>query len=148
MKAVQDHLPTLVGLARRNIVSESVECKLCGEGEETNDHLFSGCYIAMGILDFISHWCGIPNIYAFSGKDLIMAHTEAYMDNKKNKAVQAIIFTVVWCLWKSRNEAMFDNKDVNAAKIKQEIKALGYLWIKNRSCCKTITWIDWCNFTL
>ncbi|XP_022032770.1 uncharacterized protein LOC110933875 [Helianthus annuus] len=144
MPCFQSHRPTLVGLARRNIAIDSVARKLCDEGDENSGHLFSSCFIALSILEFISRWCGMPSVFAFSVKDVIMAHKNVYGDKKKNKAIQAIVFTAMWCLWKSRNELIFANKSVNVAKIKEDSKALGYLWIRNRSTYKTIMCKDWC----
>ncbi|KAJ0602422.1 hypothetical protein HanIR_Chr03g0139471 [Helianthus annuus] len=42
------------------------------------------------------------------------------------------------CIWKARNELIFSNKEISPAKVTEDIKSIGYLWIRNRSSCKSI----------
>ncbi|MFS7898099.1 putative reverse transcriptase zinc-binding domain-containing protein [Helianthus anomalus] len=92
-KALQDRLPTLEGLSKRNIHVESLTCKLCWEGTENSEHLLTSCYVASIVWDFVSQWCGIPNIYTFSVRDLVKVHKKAFNNKQKNKGVQAISCT-------------------------------------------------------
>ncbi|XP_076882090.1 uncharacterized protein LOC143530431 [Bidens hawaiensis] len=147
-KAEMDRASTLVGLTKRNVNAGSVVCRLCDEGEETSDHLLISCFYATMVWQFISNWCQIPPIYAFSVSDLLKVHKASILDRRKAKVLHAIILTTCWCIWKLRNELIFDNKSVNLSKIMEDIKALSYLWIKYRSPFSSISWKDWCNFSL
>ncbi|KAM0068036.1 hypothetical protein Hdeb2414_s0002g00068481 [Helianthus debilis subsp. tardiflorus] len=33
---------------------------------------------------------------------------------KRKKALHAVVLTVVWCIWKTRNEVLFHNDRMNA----------------------------------
>ena len=73
-RAFLDRLPTKIELVKRNVFTEDCLCALCEEGEETVDHIFTGCVFAARVWNGTSLWCGIPNIFAFSTKDLVNLH--------------------------------------------------------------------------
>ncbi|KAM0030221.1 hypothetical protein Hdeb2414_s0018g00534731 [Helianthus debilis subsp. tardiflorus] len=52
------------------------------------------------------------------------------------------------CVWKARNKLIFSNKEISSAKVTEDIKPFGYLRIKNKSSCKSISWSDWCRYCL
>jgi hypothetical protein len=106
-RARLDRLPSRVSLTNRNIQIDSIDCRLCGVEQETTSHLLVSCQVATWVWHFIGSWCGIPPIYAFSVKDLLSVHKYAPLDRKKRTALQGIIMTACWCIWKSRNEAIF-----------------------------------------
>ncbi|XP_022014336.1 uncharacterized protein LOC110913825 [Helianthus annuus] len=89
---------------------------------------------------FISEWCNISSLFAFSTKDLINIHSQVKVSKNKRKGIQAVIFTAAWCIWNPRNEAVFQNKVIGVNKMKENIKALGYLWVKNRFPCSNLEW--------
>ncbi|KAJ0929050.1 hypothetical protein HanRHA438_Chr04g0200691 [Helianthus annuus] len=64
------------------------------------------------------------------------------------KTVLSLIQTALWVLWKNRNDVTFNNKQANVARIKEEIRTYGFLWVKNRAKCNDLSWEDWCNFDL
>ncbi|KAJ0878916.1 putative reverse transcriptase zinc-binding domain-containing protein [Helianthus annuus] len=45
-RLIQDRIPTVIALQRRNVHLPSTQCKLCHEEEETTLHLFGSCLIA------------------------------------------------------------------------------------------------------
>ncbi|XP_021979550.1 uncharacterized protein LOC110875658 [Helianthus annuus] len=121
----------MAALIRRNIHGGSEAYRLGREGLEQCEHLFTSCHIAMMVWDFISRWCNIPYIYAFSVKDLIEVSKHIKASKERKKAIQAVVFTATWNIWKARNEAIFMNNLVSISKNKENIKALTFLWIKN-----------------
>ncbi|XP_076917464.1 uncharacterized protein LOC143577543 [Bidens hawaiensis] len=122
-KAEMDRLPTYVALVKRNVDVGST-CRLCGDYEETCDHLLTSCYFAMLIWQFVSNWCNIPPIFAFSVRDLLTFHEYCNLGLKKNKVLYGVILTACWCIWKTRNEMIFQNKTANISKTMKDIKSI------------------------
>ncbi|XP_022008104.1 uncharacterized protein LOC110907425 [Helianthus annuus] len=117
-RIVQDKVPTIMALARRNINVPDVRCKLCGDEEESALHLFGTCRITNQIWEFIVHWCRIRPIYVLELKDLAAIHKRNRGSNRWKKVVYMVIQTALWVIWKHRNDAVFHDKQINVARIK------------------------------
>ncbi|KAK1415847.1 hypothetical protein QVD17_31635 [Tagetes erecta] len=63
---------------------------------------------------------------------LFKSHKSINGSRLKKKAIQAIILTACWKIWKTRNEKVFDGKPVNITNLLHDIKSLSFLWAKNR----------------
>ncbi|XP_022041955.1 uncharacterized protein LOC110944608 [Helianthus annuus] len=135
-------IPTGVALLKRNIHVEDTLCPLCMSDDETTEHLFLSCFIASNIWNGVSAWCKVPNIFAFSIKDLLDFHLTLRVPEKKKVAVQGIIIIVCWSLWRARNNVKFSNLSVKIDSILSEVKSLSFLWFSNRSKFKGIGWRD------
>ncbi|XP_022031380.1 uncharacterized protein LOC110932345 [Helianthus annuus] len=147
-RAYQDRIPTRHALARRNIPVASTECILCGEANETVDHLFSICRIAASVWEKISEWVKIPPIFAFSFRDILSIHEGVGANRKTKDIIRGLIMIACWCIWKARNEKYFSSGKGCSAEIFGEVESLGYLWLKCRSIHKGIVWSEWCNSPL
>ncbi|XP_022020167.1 uncharacterized protein LOC110920252 [Helianthus annuus] len=138
-RAEMERLPTRCALAARNISVQNRTCVMCGNDDETSEHIFVSCQFAQLIWQNVATWCTIPPIIAFEIKDLLTLHEICSGSAKKIKALYAVILVTLWNIWKSRNEAVFQQKIPNTTKILDEIKALAYLWVKNRSKLVSLT---------
>lgn len=147
-RAELDRLPTRVNLLRRNIIVESVMCPICGDIPETPDHIFAACGFAQMVWTFVSQWCGIPEIYAFGLRDLLELDAVISGSAKFKKAFQAVCLTSLWCIWKARNQVIFEHKSPSLQKTTGDIKALSHLWVKSRSKQSGLEWNVWCRFNL
>ncbi|XP_021975560.1 uncharacterized protein LOC110870691 [Helianthus annuus] len=145
-RAEMERMPTKVALSNRNIPVNNRLCVMCGNYEETCEHLFNSCHYAQSIWLYIASWCNIPPIVAFDIKDLLTVHMVSAGPRKKIKALYAIILVTFWSIWKSRNELVFKQKEPSLAKSLDEVKAMAFLWVKNRSKMASLTWEDWCRF--
>ncbi|KAJ0830373.1 putative reverse transcriptase zinc-binding domain-containing protein [Helianthus annuus] len=132
-RLVMDRLPTMVNLAKRNIQVGSLMCKLCGESEETSEHLFVSCGLTQSIWDFVGSWCRLYGFFLFDVKDVLGYHRMTRGTKEWKKVVYTIIQTTIWCIWRARNNATFNGKQPLARNLKEEIRVLGYLWVKNRA---------------
>ncbi|KAJ0878040.1 putative reverse transcriptase zinc-binding domain-containing protein [Helianthus annuus] len=139
-------LATMDALKSRNIDRGDQTCVLCGECDETAEHLFSSCSFSSTVWALISLWCKIPCIWAFSVKDLLESHEFAGISGRKKDIIQGVIRIGCWVIWKSRNEARFNNKPVKMEEVIREIKSFGFFWFNARSKDIEINWLDWCNF--
>ncbi|KAF5806816.1 hypothetical protein HanXRQr2_Chr05g0226021 [Helianthus annuus] len=121
---------------------------MCGEEVESALHLFASCRIAEQIWEFVSRWCRIQQVFALELKDLANIHKSNNGSQRWKKVVSLVTQAAIWVIWKSRNEAVFEGKQPYVNKMKEEIKMLGYTWIKSRVKNVNISWSDWCNFDL
>ncbi|KAF5790976.1 putative RNA-directed DNA polymerase [Helianthus annuus] len=146
-RAEMERLPTRSALARRNVPVPNQLCVLCGEYEETCDHIFVSCHFAQSVWQNIAVWCKIPPIIAFGINDLLSLHV-SIPGSKRRKAVHAIVMVAIWSIWKIRNDVVFRQVSPIFTKALDEIKSMAYLWIKNRSKVVTLSWEDWSRFNL
>ncbi|XP_022019760.1 uncharacterized protein LOC110919816 [Helianthus annuus] len=133
-------------LKKRNIDRGDQTCVLCGEVDETVEHLFTSCNIASTVWSIVSMWCKIPMIWAFSVRDLLESHENIDLKGKKKQVIQGIIRIGCWSIWKARNESRFNNNPVKLEVIIREIKSVGFLWLNSRSKDSAVKWEEWCNF--
>ncbi|PWA79609.1 RNA-directed DNA polymerase, eukaryota [Artemisia annua] len=147
-RAELGRIPTAVALSRRNIQVMDVSCPLCGDDEETVDHLFTGCIISTVLWQHISSWCKVQNLFAFSFKDLLEAHNYVGLSGRAKDIFYGIIIIGCWSIWKARNNLKFQQKKVRMEDFIGEVKALGFLWAKNRAKLASLSWGDWCKFVI
>ncbi|XP_021995933.1 uncharacterized protein LOC110893121 [Helianthus annuus] len=146
-RAEMERLPTKCALARRNVAVPDRWCVLCGEYEETCDHLFVSCHYSQSIWQNLASWCRLQPIIAFGMNDLLTLHASS-LGPRKRKTIQAIVLVAFWSIWKVRNEVVFRQAVPNFTRTLDEIKSMAYLWIKNRSKAVSLTWEDWSRFNL
>jgi len=64
----------------------------------------------------------------------------------KSKVMHVVVMTTCWCLWKTRNEAVFNHRSPSVSAITVEIKNLGFLWVKRRAKWESLDWDAWSSF--
>ncbi|XP_022024771.1 uncharacterized protein LOC110925113 [Helianthus annuus] len=141
-----DRIATVDALSRRNIDVGSSLCGLCGDGEESVDHLFTSCSVASMLWTYIINWCKCHNMVIFSFRDLIEIHNHTGLDGKKKEALKGIIRIGCWVIWRARNESRFKNSEVNLNYIFGEVRKIGFLWYSTRNKGVSTSWVDWCKF--
>ena len=141
-------IPTADALRRRNIQVRDASCQLCGEVEESVDHLFTGCIFATVLWQHISSWCKVQNLFAFSFKDLLEAHNYVGLSGRTKDIFYGIIIIGCWSIWKARNNTKFQLKKAKMEEVIGEVKALGFLWAKNRAKLSSLSWSNWCKFVI
>ncbi|XP_076925934.1 uncharacterized protein LOC143588928 [Bidens hawaiensis] len=109
------------------------DCPACGEADETTGHVFVSCSLAQAVWQAVSTWCMVPHIFAFSIRDILELYKFIKGSKRQAKFFHAVYLVSVWCLWKARNDIVFNGMAVTAEIVVGNIKALGYLWVKNRS---------------
>ncbi|KAJ0780983.1 putative RNA-directed DNA polymerase [Helianthus annuus] len=147
-RAEKERLPTRCALADRNIPMQDRRCIMCGDYDETSEHIFVSCQVAQVIWQNVARWCSIPPVIAFGLKDILSIHEYSSSSATKKKALYAVVLITIWSIWKSRNEAVFQHKLPDTTKILDEIKAMAYLWVKNRAKMASLTWEDWNRFKI
>ncbi|XP_076917000.1 uncharacterized protein LOC143576894 [Bidens hawaiensis] len=141
-----DRIPVIPLLAKRNVLVGFLDCPACGEADETTEHVFVSCGLAQAVWQAVSTWCKVPHIFAFSIRDILELYKFIKGSKRKAKFFHAVCMVSVWCLWKARNDIVFNGMAITVEIVVGNIKALGYLWVKNRSGGSSLSWEDWCKF--
>ncbi|KAJ0578397.1 hypothetical protein HanIR_Chr05g0246871 [Helianthus annuus] len=84
----------------------------------------------------------------FSFKDLMDVHTTSRLNKQQAKVIHGLIIIICWVIWNSRNEKRFINKSCKAEDMVLAVKSCGFLWLKYRSRCSIVFWVEWCKFPL
>ncbi|XP_076920429.1 uncharacterized protein LOC143581548 [Bidens hawaiensis] len=141
-----EKIPVMTLLANRNIDVGSVSCPMCGDMDESVEHLFVSSGVARLVWQAVSSWCKITSIFALDIHDLLDLYKLTNFPKRKAKIFHAICLGSIWCIWKAINDLVFNGKPIMVESIVGEIKTLGYLWIKHRSGETSLLWEDWCMF--
>ncbi|MFS7968866.1 putative reverse transcriptase zinc-binding domain-containing protein [Helianthus anomalus] len=142
-RAHNERLPTRVALSRRGVAVQSLECPICGEYNETSEHLLVSCGFAQTVWSVVYQWCKAQPVLAFSLKDILDSHEEFDGSAKKKKAYHAVCLVTFWSLWNNRSELMFLGTRKSITSTVEEIKTKSFLWIKHRSKEVSMTWDQW-----
>lgn len=66
------------------------------------------------------------------------------MSNKKiRKGLRLIWHAVVWSLWMTRNDRIFNNSLHVADELVEDIKVLSWRWFLNRTCASACLFYEW-----
>ncbi|MFS7938860.1 hypothetical protein Hanom_Chr05g00444771 [Helianthus anomalus] len=79
--------------------------------------------------EFVLEWCNIVTL-----------HQSVGLNGVKKIALQGIIFTAMWLIWKSRNERIFSDRNRKVMEVIAEIKVLSFLWFRNKYKNACIDW--------
>src|SRR3954470_19418924 len=86
---------------KKRHLNKPEDCVFCSE-DESIDHLFFQCLVAKQVWNIISQFFGfaIGNDYLSVAKNWIL--------NKKHAVLNSVCSAVLWCLWKFRNDLIFN----------------------------------------
>ncbi|KAJ0432691.1 putative reverse transcriptase zinc-binding domain-containing protein [Helianthus annuus] len=121
-RAEFDRIPTKVALTL-----ESDVCPKCNDGPETSEHLFTSCEVSYRVWLSISKWFRLPPFILFSIRDILTLYETANMDKRKADILHGIMITACWCMWRGRNEKVFNKKDYATDRIFGEIRSFGFI---------------------
>ncbi|OVA05142.1 hypothetical protein BVC80_8895g8 [Macleaya cordata] len=96
------------------------------------DHIFLHCPIAREVWDFISSSFNITACAPPTVELLLCSWHRFKLPVKGRKLWQAIPYAVIWTLWKTRNEAVFQNEEVSFPKIILLLKGTLFYWSRGQ----------------
>ena len=137
-------IPTADALLRRGISVHSPNCRLCGVEEESADHLFVNCRVAMEVWEWLWSWCRVPSRTFANIEEILVLVNNWGGGGKKRKVLIACCYGVLWRLWLARNERVFQNRISSASRIMDDIISLVFMWFKHRGKLVNCNWNVWC----
>lgn len=68
----------------------------------------------------------------YSVKEIIECYTKLGLGKNERRIFKGVIFVACWCIWKARNNKIFNHNTLCSDKVFHDIKALGFLWYRSR----------------
>jgi len=118
-------------------------CVLCGNVEETTNHLFLHCNVVSVIWRKVLDWLNINFITPHN----LFSHFACWstLSNSRRlfNAFCLIWHAVIWSIWKERNATIFKNQVKNVDEVFEDIKALSWCWALSRLRISTCLFYEW-----
>ncbi|WJX96105.1 hypothetical protein P8452_77351 [Trifolium repens] len=141
-----DRVPTKENLRLRRVIPNDLvdNCVWCGDSRETSTHLFLHCKLALGVWYQIFKWLGViivvpPNLF-----HLFDCLSEAAKNGKSRKGFRLVWHSVIWCMWKARNDLIFNNVRKELLEVVEEIKIISWRWSAVRLKIPPCLYYEWC----
>ena len=115
---------TSAGLARRGLPHQD-SCPLCGEAEESIQHLLLDCVFARQIWHWVGRITDRTTYEPLVDEELGSWCTRQDLVLQNHKARRAICFLVMWMLWKHRNDVVLNGTFSSIPCLKQRIREEG-----------------------
>ncbi|PNX76224.1 ribonuclease H [Trifolium pratense] len=144
-KLLHNRVPTKYNLLLRGILNNDSEgcCVWCGN-RETANHLFLHCPTMFVVWYEIFKWLGVvvvvmpPNLFFLFDCFMVLAKTK-----KERKGLLLVWHSVIWSIWRARNNHIFKNKVVEPREIVDEVKVLSWKWTADRSKISPCLFYEW-----
>ncbi|KAL4563166.1 hypothetical protein LXL04_027201 [Taraxacum kok-saghyz] len=133
LRLKQNKIPVLNNLVRRGISVGNMVCKLCHQADEDTKHIFFHCSFATKVWKWFADWSKQGQFCPSDFRSLMEKASAGTRNKKARKMCTALCYTVLWVIWKWRNEGMFNNKKPNEMKAAEDIQLASYNWIRHRS---------------
>jgi hypothetical protein len=103
-------------------------CVWCDLHPESAKHLFLHCLTAHRVWYEIFYWLGVVIVMTPNFMSLFYCFSEAAKNKRMRKGFRLVWHTVVWCLWRARNDAIFNGIKKDPIEIVEDIKVLSWKW--------------------
>lgn len=147
-RAKLGQIPSLMALKGRGVNLGDTMCGGCRLCEEDCNHILKSCPIARQVMMAIWRWCDIDLDQHLTVRDLI--HDICRWGNCKKRRIGlvSIVYGSLWCIWRARNDRVFNGATKTPAMIFEEIKAIVFVWLKHRASKGDIVWENWSSSPL
>ncbi|XP_058729607.1 uncharacterized protein LOC131601494 [Vicia villosa] len=124
-----DRLPLKIPLIRRGVSVEPC-CVLCCGGDEDASHLFLYCSFSKQIWREISSWLGITvTLEGPVQEGLLSWVRECRKEGVGKNSASGIWLTIVWCIWRHRNDIVFNGASPILTDLVWYIKLKLWKWL-------------------
>ncbi|PNY15474.1 ribonuclease H [Trifolium pratense] len=105
----------------------------CGKAK-TENHLFFNCPIFAVTWRELVKWLEVPTVLPEGGYDHLVSFKSLICGKAKTKERLGVIwFSNVYCIWKVRNEMVFNHRGVDWEKVVEEAKVLSWRILRTRA---------------
>ncbi|GKB15075.1 RNA-directed DNA polymerase, eukaryota, reverse transcriptase zinc-binding domain protein, partial [Tanacetum coccineum] len=123
----------LVNLDRRDIDVGSILCPICLEDIETVNHIFFSCNMAKDLWSMFAIWWDIDIPVYANVSEWLEWLDDLAVSNKVRSYIDGVGDSLMWHIWKFRNESIFSSSLPKKALIWDSIVSHSFLWISSRN---------------
>jgi hypothetical protein len=140
-----DRIPTREILSVRGVILPADACcPFCVNVIESSVHIFLHCRIAAAIWYRLARWLGLSTVLPPSVLPSYVMMV-GFGSNKTRRRVFSIVWLAfVWAIWKSRNDRIFNNKDVSVEELVDYIQRLSWVWFIKSVAKGPCLLYEWC----
>ena len=133
-----DRLPTKVNLLNKGVSLDNNLCSICHGCPETAKHIFVECPKVLEVRRLINAWW---KIFSENGAG---NQRQNVCSKKAKNAQEAVLYAFRWCVWKKRNEVIFNGASFIPSLLANDIQAMAFCWFHYRSALgSSVSWLDW-----
>ena len=121
-------------------------CFLCGEEEESIDHILIQCSKARVLWELLFTLFGVSWVLPYSVRDTLCGWSGFNMGKKRIKVWKAAPSCIFWAVWKERNRIAFDNEELSLNRLKNTFVCNLWVWSKpvvNEGSLSLLGFFDW-----
>jgi hypothetical protein len=140
-----DRVPTLVNLRSRGVLppSSSFNCVGCGDLPESSSHLFLHCKSALVVWYSVFSWLGVVLVVPPNLSSLYACLSVAAPNIKVRKGFCLVWHSVIWAMWRARNNLIFNNVSKNPLELLEDIQILSWRWSADRLNISPCLFYEW-----
>nr|GEY11893.1 RNA-directed DNA polymerase, eukaryota, reverse transcriptase zinc-binding domain protein [Tanacetum cinerariifolium] len=136
-------LPTRVNLDRRDIDVGSILCPICIEDVETANHIFLSCNMAKDLWSLFAKWWEIDILVYANISEWFVWLDDLAVSNKVRSFIDGVGDSLMWHIWKFRNELIFSSSPSKKALIWDFIVSHSFLWFSSKNPKCNFSWGHW-----
>lgn len=131
--AIQNCIASKYVLVRRGILPDELDiCPFCSFGNESPNHLLLLCQWAWRVWSAIMDWWGFVWVSPPTILALFQLWNNVRFRNLERILWLASFYAVVWTIWTSRNDKVFNNRAVEVMDIIELSKVRMAMWVKGK----------------
>ena len=129
---MQGKIKSKVMLARRNNLApwSSLIYVMCQEFEEDLNHLLLNCQFAWKVWCVVIKWWGLVWVTPESLREHAIWWWSLKFRKLEKQLWESLFISILWHIWKARNETAFYNNEVRWWEVLEEAKFYVAVWLK------------------
>ena len=121
-------------------------CFLCGEEEESIDHILIQCSKARVLWELLFTLFGVSWVLPYSVRDTLCGWSGFNMGKKRIKVWKAAPSCIFWAVWKERNRIVFYNEELSIHRVKNSFVCNFWSWTKLYIVDGPLPLINFCDW--
>ncbi|GKA96279.1 RNA-directed DNA polymerase, eukaryota, reverse transcriptase zinc-binding domain protein [Tanacetum coccineum] len=138
-----NRLPTRSILDYRGVDLDSVLCPSCHDAIETKEHICISCEVAKEVWSLIFKWWDIQLNTPIDLLKTISLADEDVISRPFSRFFDVVVQTILWHLWRFRNEMVFTARRPSKNLLLSEIKLASFSWISSRHKRISLNRVEW-----
>ncbi|MCH90522.1 F-box family protein [Trifolium medium] len=142
---LHDRVPTKDNLLLRGVIHDNSEgkCVWCDVSPESSRHLFLHCKVAHEVWYEIFKWLGVVIVMPSNFLHLFECFGEVASTKKLRKGFRLVWHSVLWAIWRARNNKVFNNMEMKPIDIIEEVKVTSWKWSLERLKISPCLFYEW-----